>query len=188
MPKFTVILSAVFSLYRVFVFLYTLGFSAERIAMQIQMLDHYTIRTSNIEASIRFYGIALNMIPGPRPLFHFPGAWLYPASAEGAPQGHSLVHLVGVDAKDAQDLTNYSGNKQPQHISGTGKLDHVAFHATGLAKTCEALQVHGITFRQCRVPEMDLCQVFIEDPNGITIELNYGAAEDLAAVVVQSPA
>lgn len=149
--------------------------------MQIRTLDHYSIRTSDIAESVHFYHVALNMVSGPRPPFRFPGAWLYRADRAGAPEGHSLVHIVGVDPNDTQELTDYLGAKEVPEGRGTGKLDHVAFHATGLAHTYAALNAHAIPFRQRKVPEMALHQVFIEDPNGITIELNYAAPEDLAA-------
>jgi catechol 2,3-dioxygenase-like lactoylglutathione lyase family enzyme len=149
--------------------------------MQIQTLDHYSIRTRDVAESVRFYETALNMVSGPRPPFRFPGAWLYPADADGNPQGHSLVHIVGIDPKDSTGLSDYLGTKEAQEGGGTGKLDHVAFRAAGLEKTYVALRTHGIPFRERRVPEMALHQVFIEDPNGVTIELNYGAQEDISA-------
>ena len=31
------------------------------------------------------------------------------------------------------------------------------------------------------MPDMDLFQVFVEDPNGITVELNYWAEDQKAA-------
>ncbi|WP_292935372.1 VOC family protein [Noviherbaspirillum sp.] len=149
--------------------------------MQIRTLDHYSIRTSDVEESVRFYRLALNMVTGPRPPFRFPGAWLYPVGVNGEAAGNALVHIVGVDPQDTEGLTDYLGAKESKEGGGTGKLDHVAFRVTGLAGTYAALKSHGIPFRERRVPEMDLHQVFLEDPNGITIELNYAAAEDLAA-------
>jgi hypothetical protein len=38
----------------------------------------------------------------------------------------------------------------------------------------------GIPFRQRTVPEIKLHQIFLDDPNGIVIELNYSAAEKAA--------
>lgn len=149
--------------------------------MQIQTLDHYSIRTTDIAESVTFYGAALNMVTGPRPPFRFPGAWLYPADENGAPQGHSLVHIVGIDPHDSTGLSDYLGSKEAQEGSGTGKLDHVAFRVSGLEKTHAALAQHGIPFRERKVPEMNLHQVFLEDPNGVTIELNYAEAADVAA-------
>ncbi len=44
------------------------------------------------------------------------------------------------------------------------------------------LRAEGISWRDRTVPSLGLHQVFIEDPSGVTIELNYPAAEvaDLA--------
>lgn len=149
--------------------------------MHIRTLDHYSIRTRDIAETVRFYEAALKMVTGPRPPFRFPGAWLYPAGPNGTPEGHSLVHIVGVNPNDSQGLSDYLGPKELQEGSGSGNLDHVAFHATGLANTCEALRAYGIPYRERMVPEMEMHQIFIEDPNGITIELNYTSAEDLAS-------
>jgi catechol 2,3-dioxygenase-like lactoylglutathione lyase family enzyme len=149
--------------------------------MAIKTLDHYSIRTADIDASLRFYQAVLNMVAGPRPAFRFPGAWLYRAGAGGAPEGHSMVHIVGVDPGDSKGLSDYLGTKDITAGEGTGKLDHVAFHAAGLSDTYVALKTHGIPFRERKVPELGLHQVFIEDPNGVTIELNYAEPEDVAA-------
>jgi hypothetical protein len=40
----------------------------------------------------------------------------------------------------------------------------------------ERLGARGIPFRERRVPGMALDQIFLEDPNGVTIELNFPAA------------
>jgi hypothetical protein len=39
----------------------------------------------------------------------------------------------------------------------------------------------GYPFRERQVPDMDLFQVFVDDPNGITVELNYWAEDQKAA-------
>ena len=43
------------------------------------------------------------------------------------------------------------------------------------------LKDKGYPFRERQVPSMDLFQVFVEDPNGITVELNYWAEDQKAA-------
>ena len=40
-------------------------------------LNHYSIRTTDLEASRRFYADVLGLTVGPRPDFPFPGLWMY---------------------------------------------------------------------------------------------------------------
>ena len=43
------------------------------------------------------------------------------------------------------------------------------------------LKENGYECRERDIPSMNLFQVFVEDPNGITIELNYWGEEQVAA-------
>jgi hypothetical protein len=40
---------------------------------------------------------------------------------------------------------------------------------------------HGVAFRERTVPSLGIHQLFFEDPSGVTLELNYPAAEAAAA-------
>lgn len=149
--------------------------------MPITRLDHYSTRTTDVPACVSFYAQALGLVSGPRPDFPFPGAWLYVADAQGAPSGDALVHLIGVDTKDGGGLTAYLGDKAATSTAAdTGALDHIAFQAVGLAAMYSRLQTHGLPFRERRVPGLALHQVFVQDPCGVTLELNYAAPADLA--------
>jgi hypothetical protein len=48
-----------------------------RYAMPIARMDHFTIVTKDVAATEKFYRHVLELIPGPRPDFAFPGVWLY---------------------------------------------------------------------------------------------------------------
>ena len=39
------------------------------------------------------------------------------------------------------------------------------------------LKASDVPYRERQVPGMDLYQLFVEDPNGITLELNYFGSE-----------
>jgi catechol 2,3-dioxygenase-like lactoylglutathione lyase family enzyme len=119
--------------------------------MPVETLDHYTINTADVDASVSFYVEVLGLRLGERPPFTFPGAWLYCGESP-------VVHLVGGDHHE---------------IAGTGSIDHVAFRASGIADYTARLEERGIRFRQREVPGMPLQQVFLEDPDGVTIELNF---------------
>jgi catechol 2,3-dioxygenase-like lactoylglutathione lyase family enzyme len=143
--------------------------------MPIGKLDHYSIRTLDVEASRRFYTEVMGFEVGFRPPFNFPGLWLY----NGAPYPAScgVVHIVGVDLNNPQGLKDYLGDRELGALDGTGTVDHMAFAATGLADMRRRLKRHSIEYRERTVPSLGLHQVFFEDPSRVTIELNYPAAE-----------
>jgi catechol 2,3-dioxygenase-like lactoylglutathione lyase family enzyme len=143
--------------------------------MPIGKLDHYSIRTLDVEASRRFYTEVMGFDVGFRPPFDFPGLWLY----NGAPYPAScgVVHIVGVDLNNPQGLKEYLGDRELGTLNGTGTVDHMAFAATGLAEMRARLKQHGIAYRERTVPSLGLHQVFLEDPSNVTIELNYPAGE-----------
>jgi catechol 2,3-dioxygenase-like lactoylglutathione lyase family enzyme len=138
-------------------------------------LNHFSIRTTNLEASRTFYENVLGLSVGPRPPFPFPGLWLYAGDHDN--YANAVVHIIGIDPGDAQGLKGYLGDRDPHGTLGTGVVDHVAFFTSGLAKTLAHLRGLGVTFRERMVPLIGLYQVFLDDPNGVVIELNFPAAE-----------
>jgi catechol 2,3-dioxygenase-like lactoylglutathione lyase family enzyme len=147
--------------------------------MPVGRLDHYSIRTLDIEASRRFYTEVMGFTVGFRPPFKFPGLWLY--NGAQYPETTGVVHIIGIDPDDAQGLKDYLGDRDPASLQGTGTVDHMAFTATGLADMRARLARHGIACRERTVPALGIHQVFFEDPSGVTLELNYPAAEAAAA-------
>jgi len=117
----------------------------------IQKLEHYTINTTDVAGTVKFYENAIGLKNGDRPAFDFPGAWLYCAETP-------VVHLIGVDSQAAQ---------------GTGTLDHIAFRAGDYRSYQKRLRQQGIPFTERDVPGMTLHQMFLKDPVGVTIELNF---------------
>jgi catechol 2,3-dioxygenase-like lactoylglutathione lyase family enzyme len=120
--------------------------------MDIQRVDHYSIRTHDLERSRRFYTQVIGLADGARPPFDFPGYWLYAAD-------HPIVHLIGIDA--------------PVSDRGTGAFDHVAFAGTNKAALIERCRSLDVPYRERAVPRSSLQQVFLQDPDGLTIEINY---------------
>lgn len=141
--------------------------------MGVAKLAHYSIRTRDLEATRRFYVEVLGLRVGFRPPFNFPGLWLYQGPDESE---FGVVHVIGVDPNGGDGLTDYLGHRDDGLI-GSGALDHIAFLATGWNQMRQRCQAHGVDFVQRTVPSLDLHQVFIADPSGVTIELNYPAAE-----------
>lgn len=146
--------------------------------MPIGKLDHYSIRTLDIDASRRFYTQVMGFEEGFRPPFKFPGLWLY----NGAPYPEStgVVHIIGVDLNDPEGLKEYLGDRELDTLKGTGTVDHMAFTASDLAGVRARLKQHNVEYRERTVPSLNLHQMFFEDPSGVTIELNFSAAEAAA--------
>lgn len=127
--------------------------------MAITALNHVNIVTGDLEATRRFYSDVIGLTDGDRPSFQFPGAWLYCGD-------EAVIHLVGVD-------------DQPDE--GTGTIDHVAFEAKGIDGMIDLLEGRGVPFHVRDVPGREIRQVFLHDPNGVKIELNFRGAEVLKA-------
>lgn len=142
--------------------------------MPLDKLAHYSIRTTDLEASRVFYTELLGFRVGYRPPFDFPGIWLYMSDDETE---YGTVHIIGIDPNDPQGLIDYLGDKSLDSLVGTGSVDHIAFTATGLAEMRQKLAARQMTARERTVPSLGLHQVFLTDPSGVTIELNYPAAE-----------
>ena len=134
-------------------------------------LNHFSVRTLDLEATKLFYVSVLGLTEGPRPDFPFPGYWLYQGPTDA--YQNAAVHIIGIDKNDVSGLTNYLGERDTAQLKGSGALDHVAFFATGLADMLLRLKEHNIEPRQREVPGLGLHQLFLDDPNGIVIELNY---------------
>ena len=143
--------------------------------MPIGKLDHFSIRTLDIDASRRFYTEVMGFREGFRPPFKFPGLWLY--NDVPYPDSYGVVHIIGVDPGDPEGLKEYLGDRDLESLKGTGTVDHMAFNATGLAEIRERLKRHDIAYRERTVPSLGIHQVFFEDPSSVTIELNFPAAE-----------
>jgi catechol 2,3-dioxygenase-like lactoylglutathione lyase family enzyme len=138
--------------------------------MALSLLAHYSIRTTRLRETRDFYVEVLGLRDGERPPFDFPGHWLYLDARD-------VVHLIGVDPNDNKGLAAYLGDKAPESLTGTGAIDHIAFFATDLAALRKRAEGRGAKLFERTVPSVGLHQMFLEDPNGITIELNFPAAE-----------
>ena len=61
----------------------------------------------------------------------------------------------------------------PQQTVDTGSIDHIAFNATDYSATIALLEDRGYQYRLNRIADIGLRQIFVQDPNAITIELNF---------------
>ena len=138
-------------------------------------LNHLSIRTTDLEATREFYCTVLGLTVGPRPPFPFPGLWLYNGSHDN--WGNAMVHVIGIDKNDPEGLKQYLGDRDESSLHGSGAVDHVAMMTTGLQAMLERLQKLGVPCRERTVPSIGLHQLFLDDPSGVVIELNYPAEE-----------
>jgi catechol 2,3-dioxygenase-like lactoylglutathione lyase family enzyme len=145
-------------------------------------LNHFSIRTLDLPATVKFYCDVVGLADGPRPPFQFPGAWLY--AGDTAQYANAIVHVIGLDAANPNGLNQYLGERDNTGLHGSGSVDHVAFFMTGLAPMLKKLKAKSVEFRAREVPVLGLYQVFLDDPNGVVIELNYPAAENVAMAAV----
>jgi catechol 2,3-dioxygenase-like lactoylglutathione lyase family enzyme len=141
-------------------------------------LNHFSIRTTDMEATRVFYEAALGVTVGPRPPFPFPGMWLYNGSHDQV--ANALVHVIGMDLNDPDGLKQYLGDRDVSSLKGSGAVDHIALFDTGLEAKLAHLAKLGIAVRERTVPAIGLHQLFMDDPNGVVIELNYPAQEKTA--------
>jgi len=56
-------------------------------------------------------------------------------------------------------------------------IDHIGFRTTGLHEMIDHLKKNNIEFKERQVDDQGLYQLFLFDPNGVKIELNFANAE-----------
>lgn len=138
-------------------------------------LNHFSIRTTDLDATRHFYERVLRLSVGPRPAFPFPGLWMYHGPHDDV--ANAVVHIIGMDPHDPEGLKGYLGDRDPASLKGTGAVDHIAFFTEGLSDMLGHLSGLGVAVRQRTVPSIGLHQLFLDDPNGVVIELNFPQAE-----------
>ncbi len=134
--------------------------------MPLKKLDHYSIRTLELDETRDFYVHVLGLTVGDRPDFDFPGHWLYMGE-------HAVVHLVGIDKDNPQGLIDYLGKIDIRALGGSGSVDHIAFIGTDPKELKTRLEIMNVPYREREVPGMSLYQIFVDDPNQISVEINY---------------
>jgi catechol 2,3-dioxygenase-like lactoylglutathione lyase family enzyme len=130
--------------------------------MPLGALQHYTIEPSNLERTKKFYCDVLGLKNGDRPPLGFPGYWLYSG-------GVATVHLLG--ARTPREGIVVRGTKAK--FKNTGRFDHIAFAATNIASVRRRLKGKKVKFREQVVPRTGGMQIFLYDPDGVGVELNF---------------
>jgi len=133
--------------------------------MPLQLLEHYTIRSADMEATRDFYCRAIGLRVGKRPPLSFPGYWLYCGETP-------VVHLVPLaDPKAIRGQVNVPAINCAR--PGGGAVDHVAFRAENAPAMRRRLKANSIAFKEQLQPGSGLVEMFLDDPNGVTVEINF---------------
>jgi catechol 2,3-dioxygenase-like lactoylglutathione lyase family enzyme len=132
--------------------------------MPLQMLEHFLVMTDDVDQTRDFYRDVLDFKEGFRPELEFLGYWLYLGETP-------VIHIA--------DWATYSSHSRSLGIPvttpapSTGVFDHVAFNGTNAKEMMEKLKGLGLPFDINEVPGIGLTQLFLNDPNGLKLELNY---------------
>jgi hypothetical protein len=59
--------------------------------------------------------------------------------------------------------------------TGTGPLDHIAFNASGYDEVRAKLDATDLPYKVNDLDDIGLKQLFVHEPNGLCIELNFRA-------------
>src|ERR1700694_945970 len=132
--------------------------------MPVTGLNHYLIVAKNLERTKDFYIKVLGMDLAERPDFGFPGYWLKVG-------GEICVHLASQDPNKIRDM--FLLKKHPRGTTGSGSVDHIAFLAQNPVAVRERIQKSKVEMHFRSFPEAKLFQIFLKDPDDITIELNF---------------
>lgn len=137
--------------------------------MPLSHLEHALIQTADIEGTKDWYVDVLGMEVGPHPDFKIPVYWLYLGDRD-------VLHIAEGGDKVPEARKKYAGQESTATY-GSGVVDHLAFRCSGLDDMIANLKRRNIAFKERQVDNQGLYQLFLIDPNGVKIELNFPAAE-----------
>jgi catechol 2,3-dioxygenase-like lactoylglutathione lyase family enzyme len=132
--------------------------------MPITELNHYLLVAKNLEKTRKFYQNVLGLKRAARPDFGFPGYWLKAG-------GEICVHLASQAPNRIRD--QFLLKKHPRGTRGSGSVDHIAFLAKKPEEVRRRIQKHKVTMHYRSFPDARLFQIFLKDPDDVTIELNF---------------
>lgn len=123
--------------------------------MPISDINHYNLRIpkEKMEESLQFYTSILGLKVGHRPLKSF-GYWLYVGN-------NALLHI-------SQALPD-----EKREFDKKNAIDHIAFSCTDLEHFESVLLMNDITYKRNEITETLQVQLFLHDPMGNKIELNF---------------
>jgi catechol 2,3-dioxygenase-like lactoylglutathione lyase family enzyme len=116
-------------------------------------LNHINIETEDVDRSARFYADVLGLVSGERPEFDRPGHWMY---MDELP----IIHIIA---------------PLPDNKLLTGSKDAAISHFALRIKNYETMRDHldelGLPYNEVNIPGGNRRQIFIDDPDGVLVEL-----------------
>ncbi len=140
--------------------------------MAISHLEHFLVVAQDYEATVQWYIDNLGFEKGPHPDFgaDIEVTWLYLGARD-------IIHIVP-RRPDDPPAPKLDPNATPKQIAqGSRPIHHIAFRAANRVEMTDRFKEKGITYLEQQASKQDLYQVFVRDPNGITVELNFPAEE-----------
>jgi catechol-2,3-dioxygenase len=118
--------------------------------------SHYNLRAPRalLEQLRAFYCDVVGLAVGPRPPFRSFGYWLYAGEA-------AVLHLS----------ESAPGEVRSTEVANT--FDHAAFSCCGRLGFERLLAQRGIKYELAHVPNTEQVQLFLTDPAGNGVELNF---------------
>jgi catechol 2,3-dioxygenase-like lactoylglutathione lyase family enzyme len=138
--------------------------------MSVGTIEHVLVLSDDIESTREFYCQVVGLAVGDRPPLAFPGYWLYADVSRTA-----CVHVAERRAYAAHAAG--LGLAVPERDPGVGPVDHVAFSAGDWDTLMARLERCGVAAVTNAVPGGPR-QAFIEDPNGVRVEISVMVARD----------
>ena len=129
--------------------------------MPVTALNHYNLRAPRdlLDKLCTFYCDVVGLKLGVRPPFQSFGYWLYAGD-------NPILHL-----SEAR-----SGEMRVAGVMNT--FDHVAFTCIGRREMEAHLTQCGVGYETAQVPLTQQVQLFLKDPAGNGIELNFAVHDD----------
>jgi catechol 2,3-dioxygenase-like lactoylglutathione lyase family enzyme len=126
-------------------------------------MEHVLVLADDIERTRDFYCGVVGLRLGDRPPLEFPGYWLY---ADATPCVHVAQRRPYLAHAQRLGLSVADG-------SGPGPVDHIAFRGIDYDATRARLEHQGVPAVLNTVPGGGPRQVFVQDPSGVRIEINF---------------
>lgn len=125
--------------------------------MRVNRIDHINLRTSLLEETSVFYEKLLGLKRGRAAgMDQSRNAWLY--DEEGRP----IVH-VNMPERGEREMPG----------DDTGRVHHIALDCTGYDAMIARLDELQQAYQSNVIAEIGLRQLFVMDPNGLRLELNF---------------
>lgn len=137
--------------------------------MPLRYIEHYLVQTADMAETIKWYETVLQLQCGPTPDFGFPVQWMYIGEKD-------VLHITHGGGKASENRKAYLG-QESEALRGSGVIDHIAFRSSGLSEMLENFRRIGVEFKERQVNDQGLYQIFLFDPNGVKVELNFPVEE-----------